>query len=655
MQIFNKTFILSISLCCNISFSQVIKKDSTNTKLDEVVIVSKNPISEKFSVIKVEKIDIYFNPMSNADPLKAITILPASTNTNETANPTLRGGDADRSRVFINGSPILNPVRNGQDNGLGNFSLFNTELIEKQYVYASNPPLTYGNTSAGIVDIETTKKLFQEGLQLSWALSNNGFLLNKKIGKKNFIQLYANHQYSDVFLDLNKTNLPNLHNFSTNDIGLNAHFYINEKASFNSYTYYINEQYESKNYRLNFSDDSKAKQKRLFSINNFDYLYQKSKFKISTLMDFSNQNYNYGVINSQSKYFQFFSSLSHKYQISNKNTLQYGIDYSISKYNYDEVRPLYYYSLDNYSPTYLNKEKNNFQYLESYIYFNYKLSNSFGFSSAIRKNIPLENQLNFISYQIASNYELDKNSRFILSLGNYHSYSTPNYISHNISLLSSFQFALDYYYTTKNFQYTSAIYYKKDSGNYMFSANENFDKIKSIGFEISSNYFITKRFSLGLSNSYINQKIESNNKEYNSTLNLKYFIKAQATYYNQKLFTTSLVYSRRPGDFYTKIENVNFNDNANNYEPTFGQLNSENYSNYSKLDFTINRAFQIKSNSLICYISINNILNTKNQATINYNQNYTEPLVNYYQRRIIYFGVQYRLNQLFQKNISKIM
>ena len=71
----------------------------------------------------------------------------------------MRGGSADRSRVFINGSPVLNPVRNGQDNGMGNFSILNTEIIDKQYVYASNPPLIYGNSSAGIVDIETNKNL----------------------------------------------------------------------------------------------------------------------------------------------------------------------------------------------------------------------------------------------------------------------------------------------------------------------------------------------------------------------------------------------------------------------------------------------------------------------------------------------------------------
>lgn len=647
MQISNKHFWILFLFCCNISFSQGQKNDTIKNKLAEVTIVAKNPISEKFSVVKIEKLDIYFNPVSNADPLKAITILPASTNVSETANPTLRGGDADRSRVYINGSPVLNPVRNGQDNGLGNFSIFNTELIDKQYVYASNPPLTYANSSAGIVEIETNKKLVQENLQLSLALSSTGFLLNKRVGKDHFVQFYVNHQFSDIFLDLNKKSLPNLYNFSTNDGGLNAHFRINEKASFNSYNYFIDEAYESKNYRLNFAGDSKARQRRFFSVNSFDYLYGRSKFKISTLLDFSDQNYNFGVIDSNTKYLQFYSSFSHKYKINNNITFQYGVDYSTSKYNYDEVRPVYYYALENGSLTYINKAKDNFQYLESYIYSNYEFLNNFGISAAIRKNLPLEKHTDFTSYQMASHYELDKKNRFVLSVGNYHSYTTPNYISHQISLLSSSQAALDYYYDIKNFQFTSAIYFKKDDGNFVFSSSESFDKVKTIGFEVSSNYYISKHFSLRISNSSLYQKIKSNNSEYNSNLNLKYFVKAQLTYYNPKLFTTSLAFSSRPGNFFTNVESANFNTAANAFEPTFGDLNSAVYNNYSKLDFTINKVFKIKNNGLVSYISINNILNSKNQSSINYNQDYSQTFFNYYQQRIIYLGFQYRINKLF--------
>ena len=58
--------------------------------LGEVVVLGATPISEQFSTEKLSSLDIYLNPTSQADPLKAIINMPASTNSDESANPSLR-------------------------------------------------------------------------------------------------------------------------------------------------------------------------------------------------------------------------------------------------------------------------------------------------------------------------------------------------------------------------------------------------------------------------------------------------------------------------------------------------------------------------------------------------------------------------------------
>ncbi|MCH3995265.1 MAG: carboxypeptidase-like regulatory domain-containing protein [Prevotella sp.] len=126
--------------------------------LNSVVITASDPLSQEFAVSDLQKSDIYQAPFSGADPLKAIKILPYSTSTTESANPELRGSAADLSRVLLNGVPVINPVRNEQLNNMGNFSLFNTELIKEQNVYPSNPPLEYGDAVSGIVDIKTVDR-----------------------------------------------------------------------------------------------------------------------------------------------------------------------------------------------------------------------------------------------------------------------------------------------------------------------------------------------------------------------------------------------------------------------------------------------------------------------------------------------------------------
>ena len=89
----------------------IITLNADPVLLDEVVIAGTTPISEQFSTEKLSSLDIYMNPISQADPLKAIINMPASTNSDESANPSLRGSSSDRSRVIYNGVPIYRPVR----------------------------------------------------------------------------------------------------------------------------------------------------------------------------------------------------------------------------------------------------------------------------------------------------------------------------------------------------------------------------------------------------------------------------------------------------------------------------------------------------------------------------------------------------------------
>lgn len=122
---------------------------NTDPVLLDAVIARSTPISEQFSTEKLSSLDIYMNPVSQADPLKAIINMTASTNSDESANPSLRGSSYDRSRVIYNGVPIYQPVRASSLNNIGFFSIFNPEMIDVQTVYPSNPPLITGNASGG--------------------------------------------------------------------------------------------------------------------------------------------------------------------------------------------------------------------------------------------------------------------------------------------------------------------------------------------------------------------------------------------------------------------------------------------------------------------------------------------------------------------------
>ena len=611
--------------------------------LKEVGLFGRNPISEKFSVKKLTAMDIYLNPNSNADPLLAISILPSSTNTEETANPTLRGGSSDRSRVYLNGTPVLNPVRFGRDNGLGNFSLFNPEIIKNQYVYASNPPLTFGNSSAGLVEIETNDRLKDEGYQVAFALSNLGLMWNKKISKKSFFQIYGNHQIDDLFIKTNQSTLENLNSFSTSDIGLNIHLELSDNLSFNSFNYYIDENYNVTSRTFNFVHPAIAEKNRFFSVNNLDYRFGSSRIRYSTMFDYSKSSSNFGAFYSLNNNYQYYNSLSVKTKINNSFSLQYGLDSSVFFNSYQETLPIFFFSNNFNSTLYSNDEKNKFYYIEPYLYVNYNFDNNLGVSVAFRKNIFKHDFSNdFLSFQISSNYRISEKNKFILSAGNYHSYATPNFLVRNFPVLSSKQIALDYSYESKKFNLTAAIYYKNDKGDIRLNEFEKYDGINTFGAELNLEIPVHKNILFNFSNTFIDQKQFINDSKFNTALNLKYFIKSQIVYKNLKLFTTSFSYTTRPGNNYTSLSNASFNTTANDYEPTFSTPFINTFTDYHRVDFTINKILAFKKYYIIVFTSLNNIFDFKNQASVYYNNNYTKEYFDFLQRRIIYFGIQGR-------------
>lgn len=636
-----KNIFLSVLFFANMLSAQT---DSLKINdLEEVILVAKNPIAQQFSVQKIGKMDIYFNPAADGDPLKAITTLPASTNVEETANPTLRGGTADRSRVYLNGSPILNPVRFSRNDGLGSFSLFNTELLKNQWVYVSNPPLSLGNSSAGAVEMETNTEISQEFTQIALSVSNLGLMRNQKLSEKSFVQLYGNYQFDKIFIPVNYNSLENLKSFSTFDLGANTHLQITENLHFNSFNYFIDENYRAISQQLNFSGEVKGGKKRFFSVNNLDFLAGKTKIRWASSVDFSDSDLSLGGLFSNLRYFLIFNGLSVKHWIARGLSVQYGMDTALNEYHYNEKLPRFYFSLKPDSQFFTHQKTMDFFYVEPYFYARYEPNKKWGVSSAIRKNIFLHKDAkNFVSYQFSANYKPNSQHRFLLSGGTYHSYATPNYFVRSFNLLSSNQIALDYFYETEWADFSLAIFYKQDKGEMQSSEYEVFNKMRTLGNEISAKIKLNDNFSLHLSNMFLDQKNYIDNQSFNSKLNLKYFIKSQLIYTTPTYFTASVGFTMRPGNHFTPVKISTFHSLSNDYEPKFGDWYSATLPNYSRVDFSANKVFFLNKNQLIAFVSISNLLNTNNIQSVYYNEDYSKALPIYFQKRIFYGGIMWK-------------
>ena len=630
----------------DISKPLVIVLNKNSETLEEIIIKARDPISEKFSVVKMNKMDIYFNPVSQGDPLKAITILPASTTTDETANPSLRGSSADRTRVVLNGVPIYNPVKASQLNNQGFFSLFNPEIIKRQYVYASNPPLTYGNTSAGLVEIQTIKNLETNQLQLSTTLASVGLFLSQKIKKDvSFIQIYGNYQFSDAFIGIQKDKLPNIKNFYTTDVGINFHTKIGKNATFNSYNYLIDEQFNGYNQQFTYKGNVATDKKRIFTVNNLKLDSKKGVLSLNNGINNAKQHFSFGNIKSKQKISQIYSSVDYKWHLLENTNIQFGISHDFHSNKFKDSIPTYYYALSPKSSNYYSETSIHNHIIEAYLYTNWDINDKFTFSSGVRSNLPVENQKYYFSSQLGLKYRLNKKQSFLLSGGKYHNYSIPNYYAKTYNLLSSYQVALDYSYKLKNTLITAASYFKNETGEQSANAFFTIDRVNTFGIEFYLEHNFYKYFKFTFSNSFIDQKMRIFENDYHGSKDFNYLVKTTVQYNNPKLFSLALTYMSRPGTYYNEITGSIFDNQTNFYKPIFSNdLYNLQYGNYNRFDISLSKYIRMRNKALITFISLNNILNKKNESNTLYNTSYSKKDFDYFQFRTVYFGFVWQLN-----------
>lgn len=628
-----------------------LSKNSNNTitlerkalSVDEVIVFGATPVSEQFSTKKLSSLDIYMNPISQADPLKAIINMPASTNSDETANPSLRGSSSDRSRVIYNGVPIYRPVRASSLNNVGFFSIFNPEMIDIQTVYPSNPPLTTGNASGGMVDINTIRRIDKNKYQASVGIGNIGVALSQKLkGNSTFVQAYGNWQNSTLLKDINDKSLPDMKSYDTKDAGVNIRLKLSDKVYFNTFNYYMNENYKGVSSMLAYQGDLESNSMRYFSVNNLSIFSSVGVFTVNYGYNHEKRDVIFGNNKMHSKDYSHYASLNYKNEIARNLTFQAGVTLDNQNMDADNTMPLYYYAMNEDSPTFKQDTTISNYILEPYVYLNWDINKKISMSLGARTNIPINNQKQYVSGQYSIRYNPVNNHSLILSAGQYHNYTQPDYYNLMYRLLNSRQISLDYSYEKDQTKIQSAVYFKRESGEQPVELYYAINKTQTLGFEVSISQTFWKYLTIFLSNTTIKQDVYIDDVKYKGGHHFAYFVKPSITYTNPKILSVGLSYIARPGSYILDypVSSSVWNPDVNAYEPIYGPLEELQRGSYNRLDLSISKHMTFDKFALTIYLSINNILNTKNETnSIYYNADYSETYSKYHTLRTFYTGL----------------
>lgn len=515
-------------------------------------------------------------------------------------------------------------------------------MIDVQTVYPSNPPLMTGNASGGIVDINTIKKIDRNSYQFSVGIGSIGFSMSQKIkGKSTFIQTYGNWQNSFLLKGINKKSLPDMKSYDTKDVGVNFRYTFSDKMYFNSYNYFMNESYEGTSAMLAYQGKLNSDGLRYFTVNNLAIFSKIGMFTFNYGYNYEKKNVLFGNNIMDSKDYSHYASINYKMDIVRSLSFQTGITFDNQNTKANNEVPLYYYAMNENSPIYKQDSMVSNYILEPYLYLNWNISERVSMSIGARTNIPIKNQKQYLSMQYSLRYAPTDNHSIIFSAGQYHNYTQPDYYNLRYKLLSSRQISLDYLYEKNNTKIQSAIYHKREKGEQAVDFYYTIGKTQTFGLEFSVSHTFGKYFTVSISNSTIRQDVSVGDTNYKGSYNFTYFLKPSVTYTNPKLFSIGLMYIGRPGSYILNypVNSSQWISEANAYEPIYGELEEFQLGAYNRLDLSMSKYMSFKKWSMTIYLSINNILNAKNQINaVYYNENYSDTYKKYHTLRTVYFG-----------------
>lgn len=618
----------------------VIRMEEDVRMIESAYVVSSPSISSDFAVQRIDKYDIYSIPGANADPLKAISCSVHSTNVSETSNPEIRGSSGDYSRVVLNGVPVLKPVRNQQVNGLGNFSIFNVEMIDKEDVYAGSPPLKYGNSIGGLIDVTTKARLEENSCSVSASLASLGVQVSRIINPKSFVQVLGNYQFSGPYLYLNE-NPNNVHSFGSADAALNYR-YTTGNCYLNVYSYFVDEKYASEYSLFNYTGDSEARKKRFFSIVNLGYRKGETSLELNGGIDHAKSFYTLSTLCENHREDNRYLSLNWLSRwLDGVLTTQAGAAYSYSGHVYDGTEPASYWRLDDPARVRELDLSTSMTSIELYTYLKYLPVRQLSLGVGLRKNIPLKGQDDFLSYQFSAKYTPANNHSILLSLGKYYGYSTPEYYFREIVGAHSFQCSLDYSAIWNRHLTTQFSVYGKGERLPVMVTGEAMAAVmdtKIYGAEASCAYYCNDNVDFSLSYSYIRSRIGKDGNYVDYYNDMPFMLKFGANL-KTRIVNLSLNVIGKSGMRYTPL--VGSRAIPGGSIPVFGEDYSERMGDYWTFDLALNRRFVFgDSFALILFSTINNVLNRRNPRYIYYDKDFNEELVRGYNGRAFYVGVR---------------
>ncbi len=303
--------------------------------LEEVVIksnrgkvnIGKPEMStNKLSIATIKKMPAM---MGEVDILKSILQLPGVTNAQEGATGfNVRGGSVDGNLVLLDEATVYNT-----SHLFGFFSVFNSDVIKDLKLYKGGIPANFGGRVSSVLDIyqkEGDNKKLQVNGGLG-AISSRLLIEGPIVKEKSSFVVAARGSYAHLLLKL--ANEPN--SISFYDINSKLNYKLNDKNNIFVSAYLGNDNFNMNKVFINTYGNA-------FVNLRWNHIFSNKVFSNASVIY---SNYNYGLklkvvgIDWKSDIKNYNFKYDFKHYISDKLTLNYGLNSIYYKFNPGTIRP----------------------------------------------------------------------------------------------------------------------------------------------------------------------------------------------------------------------------------------------------------------------------------------------------------------------------
>lgn len=608
----------------------VISLSQNKESMQEVTVVADKLISDEYSVREINRMEVYRNPGAKGDALLAVNALPSSTTLDESANVSFRGAGPNQTGIFFNGVPIYNAVRFSQLNGIGTFSLFNTEILAGIDVFAGNPPLEFGNVSGGLIAIESRDRIPKaSSSSLLLSMASIGVNHTTPMGEQSSLTVYSNYQLSALLKHINREALSDINEFGSIDAGLHFVRKTDNGSQLKFFNYTLREGYDVGFRSPTYSGSYKQTRFRNFSVANAVFPVSEDAV-IAVNSGYSYSDFDLAFSRSAYKVItnNLYTSLNY-HKEKKRSSFKFGVSYDGEYQRFDGIVPQFEYAIRPDDPHLDLSEAGGRSLLEPYAYYKYAPSRIISFAYSLRSNIPVGGLDSYLSYQSNIKYDPKNPHLFRLSRGKMHQY-LAEFGGNEYELISSRQLSLDHEYEKGKWLGTHSFFFNRNEKGEINS--------RVLGFETSWRYRFASQSFIELAYTGLDVRETQDESSNPGPYDIDYFIRLAGQYEFGRNWSVGMRGLFRQGQRYQAIESASFDSRLGAFRP---QRSNEfqRLPPYNILDINLSKLVPVNENMVfVFFASASNAFNFENIRGYTYNFDYTNRQGQLFSRRTYYFG-----------------